>query len=402
MLEEKKEDEVSLSEILEDYGVTVTDDIEDINLKGKKVFKVDKDLYGQCNQFLKLIPKACLNSYNGKVFRAHFDDGLGVLQEAAGPGNYFRGNVVGKNGKFAQSVKWEKLSSAPQVVGGIFTVMSVASGQYFLAEINKDLRKIEREVHQVYQFLENDKKSKLIANEEFLKGIQNSVFSISNNAVQQTATVITIQNIKLNALADIDFYKIQLGNAYARYSKKTKADEVIEINKELGQNIYQYWYALYIYCFSSYLEPVVAKNSDPNYLKTITDDLPSRLKDFNESFDELQEKMQYYISDTKGFETNKVLSVAAKVLNHEPNVIIPPVEAGMILMAAVVNAAEKHDKKVVDARVKDARRIPEISEIKKNLDSIDLFRKKLSMYDSIYNSELDLIEMDGELFIRYS
>lgn len=402
MAREKNELTVALKEALADYGVVVTENIDDINLKGKKTFKVDDDLLAQCDQLLKFIPQACLNSYNGQVFRAHFNEGLGVLQEAVGPGHYYRGNVVGKNGKFAQSVKWEKLSSAPQVVGGIFTVMSVASGQYYLAEINKNLRKIEREVHQVYQFLENDKKSKLIANEDFLKRIQTNLHSILGNSIQQMATVNTLQLIRRDAFGDIDFYRAQIKNAYTRYNKKTKADEVIEINKELGQNIYQYWYALYIYCFASYLEPIVAMNNDPAYLYDVKNDMSLKLKDFEGAFDELQEKMQYYISNTKGFETNRVLATATKILNHEPNVIIPPVEAGLILLAAAANAAEKRDKKVVNDRLKDAKSIPEISEIKKDLNSVDIFRKQLSLYDSMYNSELDLISTGEAVYIRYN
>ncbi len=402
MSNDLQESKDSIKGELINLGVYAETNIADINLKGKKVFKIDEELVPQFDQVFKIIPQICLEASNSSdIYKVTFDKGLGSLQKVAGKQNVFRGSVVDANNKYVSGVEMTHLSSAPQVIGGVFTVMSMATGQYYMAEINKSLKKIEKEVHEVYQFLENDKKSKLSANEAFLKKIQKNLSGISNNQSQQIATITTIQDIERQALGDIDFYRNEIESLYSKYNNKTKADEVIDVNKRLGQNIYQYWYALYIYCFSTYLEPILAGNIDSSFLENSIGDMLLQYQQFNESFLELQEKMKYYISNTKGFETNKVLSKATEILNHEPNIIIPPVEACLILLAATANAAEKHDNKKVSYRLKEAKSIPEISQIKKDLDSVDLFRKQLGLYESLYNNKLEVIKTTDAVYVKY-
>lgn len=394
---------IELRNELADIGISATTEIADINTKGKRIFKVDEKLASQINQVMKSIPQICLEANNSSdIYRVSFDKGLGSLQKVAGKSDVYRGAVVNSGGKYAGGVEMTHLSATPQVIGGIFTAMSLVTGQYYLSTINKSLKKIEQEVHEVYQFLENDKKSKLIANEEFLKGIQQNIESISNNSIQQVAVVTTLYNIRQSAMADIGFYRMEINGQYARYTDKTKADEVIEINKKLGQNIYQYWYAVYIYCFASYLEPIVSVNNERSYLDNIIDNMSQRFKEFSESFYEVQNKMKYYIENTKGFETNKVLSKVTELLNHEPDIVIAPIEASLIILAATANAAEKHDKKKVGERVTLAKSIPEISEIKKDMDTVDLFRKQLGLYNSLYNSRLELINIEEGMYIKYN
>ena len=85
--------------------------------------------------------------------------------------------------------------------------MSIITGQYFMAQINGSLKKIEKGIANIQKFLENDKKSKLQGNEEFLKNIQKTLSYILENEMQQQATIISIQNIKRDSLQAIKFYK---------------------------------------------------------------------------------------------------------------------------------------------------------------------------------------------------
>ncbi len=151
-----------------DLGVSAEIDFADVNLKSKKIFKIDEKMISQFDQVFKIIPQVCLEAGNSSdIYKVTFDKGLGSLQKVAGKQDVFRGNVVDVNNKYVSGIEMTHLSSAPQVIGGIFTVMSMATGQYYMAELTKSLKKIEKEVNEGYQFLEHDKKSQHIAHKSF-------------------------------------------------------------------------------------------------------------------------------------------------------------------------------------------------------------------------------------------
>lgn len=77
------------------------------------------------------------------------------------------------------------LSSAPQIIGGIFSVMSIITGQYFMTQINKNLKNIDKGIFDIQRFLENDKRSKLQSEEEFLKNTQKILGYILENKIQK-------------------------------------------------------------------------------------------------------------------------------------------------------------------------------------------------------------------------
>ena len=111
---------------------------------------IPKEYVEYLNTLLQGVPDLVLNDQSD-IYKVIYDKSKGVLQRTADKKG-FRGNVVkadGDNNGIVDQVVLQNADKAPQIVNGVFTVMSVATGQYFLAEINNNLESIEISVNNI-------------------------------------------------------------------------------------------------------------------------------------------------------------------------------------------------------------------------------------------------------------
>lgn len=116
--------------------------------------------------------------------------------------------IVGENGIVGHA-SLQSLSSQAIVLGA-FTAMSVASGQYFLSEINNKLGKISLSVDKILEFLYGDKRAELLAEVSFTKYAYENYSFIMEYNEQRIATIIGLQEAKKVAIKDLEFYMSDL------------------------------------------------------------------------------------------------------------------------------------------------------------------------------------------------
>ena len=207
---EENQLEIFSNQYLKEIGMGIDEDLSDFNINSNKYKKIDDSLATRLNSLIQLFPNLInLSNYSGDVYRVVFDKGLGVLQTSAKYPGYFTGNVVqaGTNNKIVSGAVFQQLSMAPQIISGVFSVMSIVTGQYYMSQINNNLQKMEKEISDIKQYLKDDKKSRLLSREEFLRTTQDSLNYILENDMQKLSTITSIQKIKIDSLADINFYK---------------------------------------------------------------------------------------------------------------------------------------------------------------------------------------------------
>ena len=100
----------------------------------------------------------------------------------------------------------------------VFSLVSFATGQFFLADINSKLDKISQSVDNILSFLYGDKKAELLSEISFIQYAQNCYSSIMQHEQQRTATIAGIQNAKKVAMKDIEFYLNDLETAVSAIS----------------------------------------------------------------------------------------------------------------------------------------------------------------------------------------
>lgn len=190
-----------------------------------------------------------------------------LMQYAKYPGSF--GNIyLGENGVAGHAPLYSLQNQA--LVMGAFSVMSIASGQYYLSEINNNLSAINQKADKILEFLYGDKKAELMSEVRFVNFAYQNFGSIMANDIQRTATVVNIQEARKVAMKDIEFYISDL-DSLAK-SKKDLSDLDSFVNDAFRiKDCLQL--AIQLYCMSNILEVSYSQNTDAAYLKYVEQDI---------------------------------------------------------------------------------------------------------------------------------
>ncbi len=387
---------------LKDVGIHVDTDLSEFDPSKDEYIKIDKSVAAGIDSIMQHLPQIVLNNaYSGDVYRVVYDKGIGVLQKSAQHPGMLLGNVVSPNAnnKIKDVALLEELSMRPQLFGGIFSAMAMITGQYYMTQINHNLEKIEKEVSAIHQFLENDKKSRLESEEEFLNQVQKTLPFLLNNKSQQQATITSVQRIKVDSLADVNFYKKQINDLKDIDIKKDKAETVICNIQRISSLISQYWYSLYLYSFASCLEPVVAQNFDPDYITYIKDDVKVKCDQYVSDHVVWRNKLNEYISAAKAFGENKILA-ALKVIGENKIYWNSSIFAYQILLNNVANAVDLVDKKVKKEKQNEAYDLLLNGTIGLDVKPIEYRQNELTLFESLYNGRMELVKDKEDMYIK--
>lgn len=180
------------------------------------------------------------------------------------------GSMIRENGKFVGSASFYSMSTQAAIMG-TFTAMSVASGQYFLSQINNEMRMMNMKLDEILEFLYGDKKAELMAEMSFIKYAYENYLSIMVHEQQRIATIVSLQEAKKVAMKDIEFYINDLESTvsrkikdYAELESRTEKSFQIKECLELSQQLF---------VMSSMMEVYFSQNQDNEYLDSIEKDM---------------------------------------------------------------------------------------------------------------------------------
>lgn len=199
------------------------------------------------------------------LYRLEFPEGVyGSLMELKRGGKTT--TIVGADGKIAGTASIQEVNTATMATAlQAFTVMSVLSNQYFLAEINSKLNKIGKSLDQILEFLYGDKKAELLSEISFTKYAYQNYSSIVSNNDQRIATIGSIQQAKKVAIKDIEFY---LHNLESLITGKggSKLAGVMEESFRIKDCLEL---SIQLYVMSTILEMYYAQNFDESYILNV-------------------------------------------------------------------------------------------------------------------------------------
>lgn len=154
---------------------------------------------------------------------------------------------------------------------GAFTVMSIASSQYFLAQINSELKMMNLKIDKILEFLYGDKKAELISEISFTKYAYENYNSIMSHGQQRLATITSLKESKKVAMKDIEFYISDLDSTVKSNDDSdigSLADKAFQIKESLELSTQ-------LYIMSNLLEVYYSQNFDPDYVHYIEEEISS-------------------------------------------------------------------------------------------------------------------------------
>lgn len=301
---------------------------------------------------------------------AAFKDGTGLL-----------GTAMDSNGIVSQA-RLNPLMCDP-------TMLFVAAT---MANIDKKLDAIQETQQEMLDFLVQKEKSALKGDLEFLIDIFNNYKYNWNNEKYKTANHIKALDIRCDAGKAIDFYREQIKShvgkkafLHSDHDVKKQMDRVMEEFKE-------YRLALYLYSFGYFIEVLLQENYEAAYLEAITkkiDDQSFRYRElYTKAYTQIEEYSRSSIQSKVLGGLSAVNKTAGETIAKIP--IIRKSQIDETLIEAGKKIGDFGDRRVQTAMMQL---------IDQQSSCVRPFAENIEMMGRLYNSPMDLVFNDEEMYI---
>lgn len=205
-----------------------------------------------------------------QAYIARFPEGLPHTLTSLKQGGY--GSMIrGEQGFIGSASFFPAFGQA--MLLSVFSAMSVASGQYFLAKINSQLDVIQRKLSEILDFLYGDKKAELMSEISFTRYAFENYASIMAHEAHREATITSLQSAKKVAMKDIEFYIHDLRSSVE--SQEKDLNKVLDKTEQIRDSLHL---SLELYAMSSLMEVYYAQNFDTSFLQNVQQEVESYIE----------------------------------------------------------------------------------------------------------------------------
>lgn len=242
------------------------DRIVDISQRNEyKKLNLSSDQKIQIGGLMQHMPSLIMAEGMKDAYILHFPEGVnGELMTLKS--GFKSTPIQGADGKIVAHAYLEEMKNQMVIMQG-FNAMAVVSGQYFLSEINNELKELSKSIDKILEFLYSNKKAELIAEISFTKYAYENYAAIMSHGEQKTATIGSLQSAKKVAMKDIEFYMSDLNDAATDTSNLiVSVEKAFRIKSCLELS-------MQLHVMSSLLEIYYSQNFDENYIQWIENDV---------------------------------------------------------------------------------------------------------------------------------
>ena len=222
----------------------------------------------QVSALLQQVPQALAAGTLANAYTVTFPEGLPHTLTVLKQGGV--GSMIHVDGQFAGTASFYPITAQAAALGA-FTAMSAVTGQYFLTQINSELKIVNQKLDEILGFLYGEKKAEMMAEISFVKYAHSNFSTILMHEDQRAATIGSLQAAKKVAMKDIEFY---LSDLDATEKKKAKdfedlrglMDKAMRIKDSIEMS-------RQLYVISTLLELYYSQNYEKEYIDYIKADM---------------------------------------------------------------------------------------------------------------------------------
>lgn len=284
---------------MKSFEITNCDKIVDISQRKEyKKLNLTEAQKIQIHGFLQHVPAIAASETIANAYLLHFPEGVvGELMKYKDGG--FGTPIFGTDGNIVAHASLEQMEMKAMTMRAV-TVMSIVSSQYFLAEINHELKELNKSIDKILEFLYSEKKAELIAEVSFTKYAFENYASIMANNEQKMATIGSLQSARKVAMKDIEFYMSDLSDVVSDTSdlsgtvkKSFQIKSCLELSMQL-------------HVMSNLLEIYYAQNFDESYIKWVENNVVEYLSKCENRMLSCFSKLSASIHDYKNSPLKKI------------------------------------------------------------------------------------------------
>lgn len=212
-------------------------------------------------------------------------------------------------------------------------------------EVVKQIKDIKDGQKEIIDILERDKKSQLLADYDLLASYMDEYKFYWENEASLVVNLNQVKNIKRNAMKDLRSYIEQLEGFIAAKKNILKMQTASYKIGQILDRFVHYKLALHVFALSEYMEVMLSKNFQAEYLSKIEDEIREQAMKFRNLYTECFDKIELLKKEAVTTQAaNKLADVTRTVgglIGKIPVVKDGPVDEFLIGVGDSITEAEK-------------------------------------------------------------
>lgn len=277
------------------------------------------------------------------IYRCVFPKGVTGTLAMAKDGSGALGTIMNSSG-IAGQARWIPVDKA--VGPACLQAMMIAVAVLAVVKQINDIKEGQKEIIEI---LERDKKSQLLADYDILVSYMDDYKFYWENETSIVVYLNQVSNIKRNSKKDILSYVEQIEGLISTKKNILKIQSVSQkIGKILNRFIH-YKLALHVFVLAQYMEVMLSKNFQEEYLNKISNEIREQAFMFRNLYTECYNKIELLKWEAVTTQAAKKVSDVSKTVGNFigkiPVISKGPVDEFLVDMGANINEAERGEIK---------------------------------------------------------
>lgn len=272
------------------------------------------------------------------LFRCVFPKGVTGTLAMAKDGSGALGAIM--NNGIAGQARWIPVDKVINPVSVQVAFVAVA-----VLAVVKQVQDIKDGQKEIIDILERDKKSQLLADYDLLSSYMNDYKFYWENETSLVVNLNQVKNIKRNAMKDIRSYTEQIEDMLSAKKNLLKMQSASHKIGQLLDRFVHYKLALHVFALSEYMEVMLSKNFQAEYLNKIENEIREHAMKFRHLYTACFDKIEMLKKEAVTTQAaNKLADVSRSVgsfVGKIPLVKEGPVDEFLIDVGDSISDAEK-------------------------------------------------------------
>lgn len=300
--------EYGLSVLCDDITVKEMTDLHYRKITGKELSCI--------SQLFQYVPQIAANSITQNAvetsfkvategtYRIRLGAGMHLCRSHLTPGAYRAvglsnetNQIAGNAELLANDVKLN-VGNTPQFALGVFNVVSMVTGQYFMSQVNSKLSYLEARVKKLENMLDAQRHGELKAVAQELEDIREKVEFIILDVFKTNEAIAQIHDIQRIASKSMNTTQELIKNERKSFRANDKVDTIKAHLESIVKYLVDYQYATQIYGIATLFEVHLRNITDLSELSVFRDQINKRVDRYKADQDRTEHAITTYLNKT--------------------------------------------------------------------------------------------------------
>ena len=312
-----------MNSLKEDYGLTIQQDNMTVDeLSSLRFRKISGDELARVNQVFQYIPQIVVSNVNQHAvntafkaategtFHVRLGAGMHLCRSHFTPGAYRGIGLSDVTNQVAGSAEL-LVNDAILTVSKASQIASLATGQYFMSQINTKISELSLSVGRVERLLDARRYGELKETERELSDIIAKIEFTINNTDKINSAIDQIHHIQHLAGTEMNTCQNLLSDELREMKPSDKVDQIKKRIESIVHHLVEYQYATQLYGIATLLEVQLRNHSDPDELRIDREQIDRRVNQFKQDYDKCYKAINTYINQTHALNDKSIVQFMA-------------------------------------------------------------------------------------------